>query len=111
MADNTINQNLLTANQNEAWLVTNQITPYSQIEHFLADIVNFLFNIKKYSADRLVLDQSELAKHEISSLIRLQHQKHFTTRCHRKCDQSVRFEILSNGLRNQNKPTQIQMKI
>ena len=71
LADKTTNQNSLTANQNGASLVTNQITPYSQIEHFLADIVTFLFNIKKYSADRLVLDQSELAKHKISSLIRL----------------------------------------
>ena len=71
LADKASSQNSLTANQNGASLATHQITPYSQIEHFLADLVTFLFNIKKYSADRIVLDQSELAKHKISSLIRL----------------------------------------
>merc|ERR1712131_508980 len=39
LADKASSRNSLTANQNGASLATHQITPYSQIEHFLADLV------------------------------------------------------------------------
>ena len=43
---------------------------YNQVETMLADIITFLNNIKKYSAEAQILDAAEFAKHQISNLIR-----------------------------------------
>ena len=43
---------------------------YAQVESMLADLINFLNNIKKYSAEPVIVDAAEFGKHQISNLIR-----------------------------------------